>query len=286
MPVLSLFVQPAYAEGDERVTLRPSSSWALDYGENRCRIVRTFGDEEEKTIFYLEQRQPSDNVTWVVGGALVEQLHAKYKFTVKFGPGFAPFEIKPKVAMTLGEFGDAISGYGFKEQSEDQDESAEAQPVGLPVLEVDQGKAVDWIEISRGSKTYRLNTGNLGPVFEAMNSCMLDLVKFWGADPEILRKRKTLPKVTNLGKVARMVQEHFPSDALRKRAQADLLIRVLVEADGTASKCFIHGITNAEQFDNEACVVFLEAAKFEPALDMDGRPVASYYINRILYRVN
>ena len=59
-----------------------------------------------------------------------------------------------------------------------------------------------------------------------------------------------------------------------------------IEADGTVSKCHITSLTQADLFDTEACRVMLKDAKFEPATDMDGRAMASYAIQRVLYRMS
>lgn len=287
LPVLSLIAQPALAGERAPVIVKPSSNWTLDYGETRCRIARTFGEGDEKTALYLEQYQPSDVPIWVVGGPLVHRLRIMSSFSARFGPGFEAFDVEPKVTMRLGEFGDAVRGHGYKDDPvvEGEAPESEQEPIGLPSLSPDDGKAIDWIELSRGSRSYRLETGDLGPVFEAMNKCVADLVTYWGADPAILRNRKTAPELTNLPEVARNVGRHYPTAAERNGRQAELHARVMVEADGTVSKCAITAVTMAEQFDNQACIAFLETAKFKPALDVQGRPVPSYYISTIVYRL-
>ena len=217
------------------------------------------------------------------GGGIVTRLGSK--FTTQFGPGFDPYITRSDIGLTISGFGDAVRGTGF-EDSESNAESDEEEPIGLPHLDPNEGASVEWVRLSRGNRSYQLKLGNLKPVYEAMNTCMVNLVTYWGGDPELLRKRKTAPILTNLNLVAMQIQRHYPSQALSRGAQADLLIRAMVEADGTVSKCHITSLTQADLFDTEACRVMLKDAKFEPATDMDGRPMASYAIQRVLYRMS
>jgi TonB family protein len=274
---------PALAQ--EPVVLKPSSDWNLDYGETRCRIMRTFGEGDQKTAFYFEQFAPSQYLSWLVAGPLVKRLSGLRHTKVTMGSAGQPFVLDSPFALTFGEFGDAVESIGFKKIDSPEAETDKSAPLGLPEVSVDEGSRIDWIEFSRGKAIYRLETGNLGPVVKAMNTCMENLVTWWGADPAVLRQRQTGPELLNQDEVVRKVVAHYPMKALRQGKQADLMMRVMVEADGTVSKCQISEITSAADFDNEACVVFITAAKFSPAKDAQGRPLPSYYTNRIRYMI-
>ncbi len=43
----------------EEVVLKPDSKWVANYGENNCRLMRTFGKADEQTVLILEQIAPS-----------------------------------------------------------------------------------------------------------------------------------------------------------------------------------------------------------------------------------
>ncbi len=275
--------QPAFSSDRDTMILEPTSHWHLDYGDTSCRIGRVFGEGETETAIYLEQVEPSESLQWIVGGGIVAHLGSK--LTTQFGPGFEPYITRSDIGLTISNFGDAVRGVGF-EGSESNAKSDEEKPIGLPHLNLAEGDTVEWLQLSRGNRSYRLKLGNLKPVYEAMNACMVNLVTFWGSEPELLRQRKTGPVLRNLNFVATQIQHHYPSQALSRGAQADLLIRAMVEADGTVSKCHVSSLTQADLFDSEACRIMLKDAKFEPARDMQGRPMASYAIQRVLYRMN
>ena len=61
---------------------------------------------------------------------------------------------------------------------------------------------------------------------------------------------------------------------------------MLVDESGTITDCRITNITIAEDFDDRACIEFRKVGKFEPAVDTEGKPMASFYASTILYRLN
>ena len=56
---------PAFAAQDDRgpTVIDPAGPWQLDMAENNCRLARAFGTEEKKTLFLLEQWDPSTEVS-------------------------------------------------------------------------------------------------------------------------------------------------------------------------------------------------------------------------------
>ena len=162
--------QPVLASAPDSMVLEPSSQWQLDYGDTRCRIGRIFGEGETETALYLEQVEPSESLHWIVGGGIVTRLGSK--FTTQFGPGFDPYITRSDIGLTISGFGDAVRGTGF-EDSESNAESDEEEPIGLPHLDPNEGASVEWVRLSRGNRSYQLKLGNLKPVYEAMNTCMV-----------------------------------------------------------------------------------------------------------------
>ncbi|MDB2694740.1 energy transducer TonB [Erythrobacter sp.] len=276
----------ALASNDKSIVLEPSSNWHLDYADERCAIGRSFGSGDEKTVAFFQQAEPSDSLHWVVGGWVADRIDTK--FEVQFGPGFEQYEMRSPMGLKVDDFGTAVRGTGFKKFEPENDlhsDASVAEPVGLPQLNPDEGSSIEWVEFVRGDRSYRLRLGNLEPVYKAMNACMTNLVTSWGADPDILRQRRSPPQLINPDDVRKAIQSHYPSTASALGAQADLQIRAMVEADGTVSKCHITGLTQADRFDSDACVVLLQDARFEPARDLEGRPLASFYMQRIHYRM-
>lgn len=61
---------PLLIAASEPVRLQPSSKWVVDYGENSCRLIRTFGEGASKTVLLMESEVPYEIDMLVVGQPL------------------------------------------------------------------------------------------------------------------------------------------------------------------------------------------------------------------------
>ena len=151
-------------------------------------------------------------------------------------------------------------------------------------LAASDGAAIDQVALSRGRERVRLATGNFEPVFEAMNACTRDLVDSWGLSPETLDQVASGPRWTNASAVAQLIQADYPVIGLRRGEQSDLHLRVTIEVDGRVSDCHVTQMT-ASDFGDRPCRTIIEHARFEPALDREGRPMRYFYVTNIRYRL-
>jgi hypothetical protein len=60
----------------------------------------------------------------------------------------------------------------------------------------------------------------------------------------------------------------------------------MIATDGKPSSCDVQIEAPSPSFQKTACDVLMRYAKFEPALDAQGQPIASYFITGILYRLS
>lgn len=289
---------PAYAQDEAPVIVPPVTPWQVDFGENKCRAVRVFGEGDEQTVLLLEQITPSDTPRWIMAGDVAERLNSGGDLTVQFGPGVGAFEMSAAKGTTLGDFGKAYRSFSIRkpdwdgrdgkkeDEADNLDDEADPTP-GIPMLDIEEGASIEWVQFSRGKRApQRLATGDLGQLFSVLNTCMTDLVGTWGVDVEAQQHRAKGPSPLNLSQIANRIQQYYPSRAERWGKQADLSIRMLVDENGAITDCHITNITIAEDFDDRACSEFKKVGKFEPAIDTDGKPMASFYASTILYRLN
>ena len=217
--ILASLSAPALAQDDVPVIVQPSTPWQVDFGENKCRAVRVFGEGEERTVLLLEQITPSDSPRWVMAGEVARQLSSGGGLTVQFGPGVEAFEMSGGKGTTLGEFGKAYRSFsirkpdrewgGKREKDEADNTEDDANPTpGMPMLDIEEGASIEWVQFSRGKRApYRLATGDLGQLFSLLNTCMTDLVRTWGVDVEAQQRRAQGPKPLNINQIAKRIQQ-------------------------------------------------------------------------------
>jgi hypothetical protein len=59
--------------------------------------------------------------------------------------------------------------------------------------------------------------------------------------------------------------------------------RLSVSADGVPTSCHIQLTTRPKEFDAAVCDSLMRRARFTPALDAEGKPLISYYLNTVKF---
>lgn len=286
--VVALAFSPAvFAQNEQPIVLNASSAWVADYAVHRCRIGNIFGEGDNRTVVFLEQYHPSNQLRWLVAGPYLKSMRMGREVSVRFGPAFDANEVRYD-KRTFGDFGPALHG-DWPPFDPEADDNKEISDAGTPSnrLDINDGAAIRWISIQRdGKPELRLKTGDLEPIYGAMNACMDDLVASWGLDPKQDRRWATAPIFTNRESVFRSLFRSYPNSALIRGKQADLHLRLMVDEDGKATECVVTDVTVAERFDDSACKPMLSDAEFEPARDRDGTAIPSYFTLFLYYRLS
>lgn len=284
--------RPVSASEREPVVLSPIGPWQLDMGENRCRLARLFGSDEEKTVFVLDQWGPSSSAQWAVAGPKVRDIRITGRASFEFGPGGDSEDFR-YTGATLGDYGAVVAGSTTVAARPDAEQGERerdwlAEPRGIPALDAEKASLVDSLFIDqRGSASFTLKLGAMQKPIRAFNLCIENLVESWGFDIEEQREVVTPPQITNLDLVAGRITREYPAEALRKGAQADFHLRLNVGENGSVEKCTLLNQTLAEGFDmkRHPCTIFQSDARIEPARKLDGTAVRSFYTTRIVYRM-
>ncbi|WP_390547292.1 energy transducer TonB [Qipengyuania sp. MTN3-11] len=302
------------------------AAWVIDYADDRCRIIRTFSRDGRKSVFYLESTSPNDGFRWLIAGDAVRQFNEGEPFEIQFGPGFESMQGISAAGLSLGDYGMAVRGTGFrfdaertarifaKLDEEDRERSikanletgewlesdavavraalaridpADPEPQDSPeTSDVISGAQIEWIELnSPEGGRHRLETGNFGPVMQAMKTCIDDLVTSWGLDVTQVRNQTKSPEWLNQDRIVSRIVENYPSRAVLRGQQAEFKIRVIVEPDGDVESCTLTALVGPEGdgFKSPACGEIRLWAKFAPAQGADGRPIKSFYQSTVRY---
>ncbi len=281
---LSLSLPLPAAAKEARVTeIAPSSPWNVDFAENKCRLVRLFGEGDKRHVLFFEQYSPGDQFLMVVAGPSFSRFRDGQTTHLKFFEAQAERDTTP----FLGKLAQNESSLIFSTVSiiptlPDAAPMPEQPRPGIQSLDKEAAKQVTYISLRQRDKDVRLMTGPLDKAFAVLDDCALDLVRSWGLDVEQQRAGTRRPKWLNQEEVAGRIVATYPAIAAMQGEQGIMRLRVIVSAEGTVESCTIIKATKTDALESPACRQ-MKAARFEPALDAAGKPMRSYYATGITY---
>ncbi len=79
--------------------------------------------------------------------------------------------------------------------------------------------------------------------------------------------------------------EDYPAGALRSRVEGTTGTRLAVSAEGRVTNCEVTSSSGDSSLDQATCRNLTRRARFTPALDRDGNPVASTFNRRVVWRI-
>lgn len=90
MLAMTSMIFPAFGKSDkEALVLKPTSSWNIDYADDRCRLARQFGEGEQKVFAFFDRYGPDDFFKLTLAGKPVSTWAEKAEAEVQFGPAEA-----------------------------------------------------------------------------------------------------------------------------------------------------------------------------------------------------
>lgn len=282
------------AEGEPRV-LVPSSGWTLDFADERCSLIREFADGDDRIRLQIDSFGPAPGYHVMISGDLVVGSDAAP--ITEFRVGYSPdTRERERMSMIFGRLGadKAVSfGPGFLP------DVAAPPPAVASATDGERGTFEDrvtsvTIQFRRG-KPFRLETGSMAAPFTAMRQCVDGLLASWGIDPEQHRARSRPPMLIDLPEGYIRVEVDLEDDRpgyTERRYQAiardqagqrsglvarggyAFPVRVMIDATGQSTACVLQVANANEGYRRSVCETF--AGPYQPALDAEGRPIASF----------
>lgn len=87
------------------------------------------------------------------------------------------------------------------------------------------------------------------------------------------------------GRAGWITTEDYPAAAIRAEAQGIVAISVAIDANGRVADCTVTRSSGNAQLDEATCRLYTRRARFTPARDDAGNPVAGTAVDRISWRL-
>lgn len=273
----------ASAASAEPVKLEQSSKWVMDYADSSCRLWATFGEGEQKST--LEFAAPSPNKAgfdvlvypsdpdskglkfrWSEA-ASAQEVGKVIPIAFETGTGLM---FEAGLGHNVAGLTDNPSAEGYRNEAERM--TTEASVEGL-FLTDETGADIAYM------------TGSLKAPFNALRSCLDNLITEMGVDPVTLRNRSRPVATLDLDKWRSDVLNEYDTTALRNDEQGDVTFMLIVDEKGKPADCRVTRNLASKSLADFTCRKWRRYGKFIPALDADGNPITGVYFQTMFYRL-
>ena len=79
--------------------------------------------------------------------------------------------------------------------------------------------------------------------------------------------------------------DDYPVEAMRREEQGTVGVDLRIDRQGRVSRCTVSTSSGSDALDRKTCEILQTRARFQPATDLDGRPVSDVYSQRITWRL-
>lgn len=277
LALFGLIIVPIVAKAKDTppIPLAKTGAWVMNYDDNACHLMAQFGEGSEQINLRITRVAPADEFDLVLAGPSLKSSGPRGNVTVSFPPA-KPVEMEQ--TALLGTVGTAkkvpmvhLTGIRFDGTGHRAD--APWQPVPAALEE-----GIKSIIFGFGRKKFELKTGSMAPPMASMRTCLSDLVRHWGYDPEQQAKLQRPP--TPLSSPGTwLTSKDYPIDS---RHQSGLVrFRLDVSETGQITGCKILQKTNPDSFAEISCKLIVRRGKFSPALDSEGKPIKAFYASAV-----
>lgn len=280
---LAILVVPVAADAkDESLVLAPSSKWNMHYADDYCRLARTFGTDDQAVTLLIDRYAPGGHFRMSLAGPLMKRSAADGTATVRFGSVLP----EQKLYFHTGNFNKNAPAWVFGSSIRLRPLETEVDPNSMaspPAFAADEASVT---EITIGAPLRRhvvLQTGAMDKSFAALRDCTDHLVAGWGVDVE--RYRDAVPPVPLAPPSSWMTNTDYPPDMVRAFQPGLVEFRLSIDPTGKVAGCHVQQSTNPANFNTAVCKAMMRRARFEPARDRDGEPIASYYQNLVRFQI-
>jgi hypothetical protein len=262
----------------------------MNYADDSCHLARTFGTGDDAVTLEFRQFAPSISFELLIAGHALKGSGTA-ALSIEFGPGGAPRKDRTALQGQLSDgrtVFETSSTFGFYGEDKSDNRGKRNWKEEFDLLDpqkVDRTAEAAITQLRIGGPVSHAMVFRLGPMdkpMDAMRTCLDELLTHWGIDAAAhhrLRRRAT-PAGDPAGWLG---PNDYPAEMLRRNRSGVVHFRLMVGVDGKPTACDVQ--TGGSDFDKTTCALLMKRARFLPALDSEGKAIASYYANAVRWLV-
>ena len=276
------------------IRLQPSSKWVVDYAENSCRLARSFGEGKDSVLLNLESEAGMADM-FVMGNPVSstsDEVSGRF-LPVQKKPMKGESAQSPNGPVVLWHYvsllpDDLAEKYEKRERAPAYRLGVRPPPIDLAEKAEIKAKRLEFaakateLEVD-AHRHIILETGPLGDAIKAFDDCIKYSLRDWGVDSDVDDKIVRRAWLSNFQDV--FTPSLYPPGMAVRGEQSDVKFRILIDATGKVTKCTALSHFKEKSFEQVVCDTFMKRAHFQPAELADGTKVASYWANRVIFRM-
>lgn len=276
------------ANAQDTPELAPSTPWNLHYDTDSCALRRMFGEGERQAYVELRRFDRAPTLQAAVGSNWMKATR-RADLRYRFGGGGDWSKESSATALTMGEGFSGVLFFptllpDFEEIEDPAELDLRLREIDWQAMEKEAGARVDTLAVSGAfNRTIALKLGSLEQPVAALNRCIDELMTHWGIDVEAHKTLTRGPLPINVRRAQRMID--YPPQMLHQGTPGVVNIRLSIDETGGITACQIQMPLSDPAFEKTSCANIQRALKFEPALDKDGKPIASYWTTRVVFQI-
>lgn len=239
---------------------QPTGKWVVEFADHDCILSRPYGTTAKGTLILSLRKMPMET-----GIALLVIKYGGHhemtggKAELDFGTG-EPLETHFGAYSTTSDL--RMIWIGVTDESYRGATKSGVVRVSAP-REVREAFAVP----------------GLGPALKLLDQCAMNLGELWGIPKEQQLRVSKPAKLTNPEGL--FSSSDYPTSALRKDVTGKTVLRLMVDEAGKPTDCVILKPSGDKALDNRSCGVLMHRAQYEPAQDLEGKPMRSLAVTAI-----
>jgi len=279
------------AKADDLPGLAPSSSWNLVYDTDSCALRRMFGEGDNRAYLELRQFGPRTGLQITVASARMRPENpASFRFRFNDADDeWNDVPSAPTLSMSDGFRGVIFSAYfanlaEYEKLTNPEEREAYLRTIDFPAAERDFAAKANTL-IVRGAfrRELQLRLGPMTQPYQALSQCIDELMTHWDIDVEAHKTLTRPARPIDMAAAASMVS--YPPKMVRQSMPGIVNVRLAIDETGKVTGCRIQMPLSDPEFEGSSCADIEHAFEFEPALDKDGKPIASYWITKVIFQI-